>query len=98
MVALARSLLAIIFKIALFVSLFVISMRFIHTYPLPMPLDQQHQLLMVSRNLSIRDPDDLYLSVVVVVNLVAAAIEYTLLMKIWRSAKIKWGRCAVKCR
>ncbi|WP_083494080.1 hypothetical protein [Burkholderia sp. lig30] len=98
MVALARSLLAITFKIALFVGLFVISMRFIHTYPLPMPLDQQHQLLMASRKLGIRDPDDLYLSVVAIVNLVAAAIEYTLLMRVWRNVKMKWRRCAVKCR
>ncbi len=98
MVALARSLLAITFKIALFIGLFVISMRFIHTYPLPMPPDQQHQLFMVSRKLGIRDPDDLYLSAVAIVNLAAAAIEYTLLMKLWRSVKIKLRRYAMKFR
>ena len=98
MAALARSLLAIMLKIALFIGLFVISMRFIHTYPLPMPPDQQHQLFMVSRKLGIRDPDDLYLSAVAIVNLAAAAIEYTLLMKLWRSVKIKLRRYAMKFR
>jgi hypothetical protein len=59
-------------------------MRFIHTYPLPMPLDQQHKLIVLSRQFGIRDPDDLYLSVVVVVNLVFAAVEYVLVMRLWR--------------
>jgi hypothetical protein len=98
MVTLVRSLLIIIFRVMLFVGLFVLSMRFIHTYPLPMPPDQQHQLFVLSRKLGIRDPDDLYLSVVAIVNLIAAAIEYTLLMRLWRMVKMKWRGYAVKSR
>lgn len=98
MVTLVRSLLIIAFRVTLFLALFVLSVRFIHTYPLPMPPEHQHQLFVLSQKLGIRDPDNLYLSSVAIVNLVAAAIEYALLMRLWRKVKIKWRMCAVKYR
>lgn len=87
MVTLVRSLLIIVLRVMVFVGLFVLSMRLIHTYPLPMPPDQQHQLFVLSRKLGIRDPDGLYLSAVAIVNLIAATIEYALLMMLWRKIK-----------
>jgi hypothetical protein len=84
MATLVRSLLLIIIKMFLFIGLFVLSMRFIHTYPLPMPHDQQHQLITLSRKLGIRDSDDLYLSAVAIGNLVIATIEYVLIVTLWR--------------
>lgn len=98
MVTLVRNLLTITFKAILFVSLFSLSIRFIHTYPLPMPPEHQHQLFVLSQKFGIRDPGDLYLSAAVIVNLIAAAIEYTLLMRLWRKAKIKWRGCTIKSR
>jgi hypothetical protein len=98
MVTLVRSLFIIAFRVALFLGLFVLSVRFIHTYPLPMPPEHQHQLFVLSQKLGVRDPGDLYVSAVVIVNLVAAAIEYTLLMRLWRKVKIKWRRYAAKSR
>lgn len=84
MAILVRNFMVVIFKLLLFVGLFVLSMRFIHTYPQPMPPDQQHHLFAIARKLDIRDPDDLYLSTVAIVNLFAAIIEFKLLMRLWK--------------
>ncbi|MGN6087134.1 hypothetical protein [Trinickia sp.] len=86
-----RSLLIGLSKALLFVVLFVFSMRFVHTYPLPMPPDQQQKLFLISQELEIRDPDDLYLSAVAIVNLIVASMEYVLIAKIWIWIKVKWG-------
>jgi hypothetical protein len=94
MATLVHSLLIRAFKITLFLCLFVLSMRFIHTYPLPMPPEHQHQLFVISRKLNIRDPEDLYLSTLAIVNLVAATIEYRLIMKLWRKIQGKWRHTA----
>jgi hypothetical protein len=98
MATLSRSLLIIAFRVMLFVGLFVLSVRFVHTYPLPMPPEHQHQLFVLSQKLGVRDPENLYLFAEVIVNLIAAAVGYMLLMRLWRKAKIKRRRCAVKSR
>jgi hypothetical protein len=74
--------------------MFVISVRFIHTYPLPMAPEHQHQLFVLSRKLGVRDPEDLYLSAEVIVNLIAATIEYILVMRLWRKVQRKWRHTA----
>jgi len=80
MATLARS----AFKVLLFVGLFAVSMRFVHTYPLPMTTSQQQCLLEISEKFGVSDPEGFYLSVVAVVNLMLAAIEYWLMGKLWR--------------
>lgn len=84
MVKLVHDLVIIAFKVAFFVVLFVLSVRFIHTYPLPMPPDHQHKLSMLSQRMGIIDPGNLYVSAVGIVNLIAATVEYRLLMRFWR--------------
>ncbi|WP_414445250.1 hypothetical protein [Burkholderia sp. 22PA0106] len=80
MATLARS----AFKVLLFVGLFAVSMRFVHTYPLPMTTSQQQRLLEISETFGARDPEGFYLSVVAVINLMLAAIEYSLIGTLWR--------------
>lgn len=84
MVKLVHDLVIIAFKIVFFVVLFVLSVRFIHTYPLPMPPDHQHKLSMLSQRMGIIDPGNLYVSAVGIVNIIAATVEYRLLMRFWR--------------
>ncbi|WP_028232335.1 hypothetical protein [Paraburkholderia mimosarum] len=72
-----------IFKVLLFASLFVVSMRFVHTYPLPMTTDQQQRLLELSSRFGVSDSETFYLAVVAVINLLLAALEYLLMMKLW---------------
>ncbi|AIN15255.1 hypothetical protein B7R74_07330 [Yersinia pseudotuberculosis] len=79
MATLARRL----FKTLLFVGLLLLSIRYVHTYPVPMPADQLALLFTLSEKLGIRDPDDLYIPVMMIVDLIAAIIAYVLIMKLW---------------
>ncbi|MFD1554475.1 hypothetical protein ACFSHT_02385 [Paraburkholderia silviterrae] len=76
-------------KVILFVGLFLVSMRFIHTYPLPMPVNQQHYLIAISQMFGVRDYDGFYLSAVALVNLIVASIEYALIMKVWKYVSVR---------
>jgi len=87
MVILVRKLSVGIVKLLMFVGLFVLSMRFIHTYPQPMPPEQLQYLFAISRTLGLRDPDDFYLSAVAIVNLIAATVEFKLLMRLWEKCR-----------
>lgn len=87
----ARDLLIVIFRVVLFIGLFLISIRFIHTYPQPMPFDQLQKLYAISEKLSIRDPGDLYVSALLIVNICAAAVEYKLLILLWGKYRRRRG-------
>lgn len=91
MAALAHGALKLSFKALLFFCLFWISVRYIHTYPIPLPPDHQQILLVLSRKLGIVDPGDLYVSAVITVNLLAALMEYKSLMWFWVKVQKKWG-------
>lgn len=91
MVALARNALKFSWKVLFFFGLFWLSVPYIHTYPIPLPPEHQHILFMLSRRLGINDPRDFYVSAVIVVNLLAAVIEYKLLMWLWGKIKRKWN-------
>jgi len=85
MATLARRL----FKVALFCVLFRISLAYVHTYPMPMPESQGIAWLHAANRLGIRDPDDLYIPVILVVNLFVAALLYMAIMKLWRRYRSK---------
>ena len=87
MTTIVRRTLRVTAKFFLFVGLFVLSMHYIHTYPLPMPPEHLHLLFVLSEKLDVRDPEELYLSAVAIVNLIAATVEYTLLVRLWRLYK-----------
>jgi hypothetical protein len=80
MAALARRLA----KAALFACLFLVSMRYIHTYPLPITVDQQQRLIDIAAIFGVVDTEGFYLSVVTIVNLLAAATEYWVIMAVYR--------------
>lgn len=78
-----------LFKMALFIGLFFFSVRYVHTYPWPMPDDQQRILWNVSRWLGVRDPDDVYFVGFVTIQLIGTAVAYITIMRLWR-----WYRCS----
>jgi hypothetical protein len=78
-----------VFKILLFIGLFLASMRFVHTYPLPMPADQQAYLIEISETFGVKDYEGFYLSAVTIVNLIVAIVLYVMTMKIWRRYRSK---------
>lgn len=81
----ARSLKALL-KLFLFAGIYLLTLRFVHTYPLPMPPSQQRTLFALARRLGIRDPDDLYLYGFAVVDFIIAIVIYLLAMKLYRIA------------
>jgi hypothetical protein len=72
-------------KTLLFAGLFLLSVRYVHTYPLPMPESQLHVWLLIARRLGIHDPDDLYIPVMLVIELIATIVTYVLILRLWRS-------------
>jgi hypothetical protein len=80
-----------VLKILLFLGLYALTLRFVHTYPIPMPPDQQHVLLTLSRKLGVRDPDDLYVYTFAVVDLIIATVVYMTVMRFWRIRRKRQG-------
>jgi hypothetical protein len=71
-------------KTLLFVGLFLLSVRYVHTYPVPMPESQLAVLLSISHSMGIRDPDDLYIPVMLILELLTTIAAYVLIFKFWR--------------
>ncbi|RDS79080.1 hypothetical protein DWU98_19585 [Dyella monticola] len=88
MVALARKFLAIIVRAILFIGLYDLALRFVHTYPVPMPPDQQNILFLLSEKLGIRDPDDLYIFGFATIDLVVTILAYRAVIRLWRHYRI----------
>jgi hypothetical protein len=80
MATLARRL----FKVALFVGLFCLSVPWVHTYPIPMSERQAVAWLDAANWLGLRDPDDLYIPLVLLANLLVATLAYATVIKLWR--------------
>ncbi|CAB3793525.1 hypothetical protein LMG28688_03729 [Paraburkholderia caffeinitolerans] len=73
-----------LFKTILFIGLFLLSVRYVHTYPLPMPENQLSAWLSTANRIGIRDPDDLYIPVMLVIEFIVALLAYTAIIKLWR--------------
>lgn len=80
MATLARKLL----KAVLFIGLFLLSVRYVHTYPVPMTERQLEVWFSMSDRLGIRDPEDLYISVMLILELLTTVAAYVLILKYWR--------------
>ncbi|WP_027196890.1 hypothetical protein [Paraburkholderia sprentiae] len=78
-----------VFKIALFLCLFVLSVRCVRPYPYPMTESQLAVWWCASDWLGIRDPGDLIFAVWVTIELIAAALAYVAIMKLWRWYRTK---------
>ena len=76
-------------KVALFVGLFCLSVPYVHTYPVPMPESQALAWLHVANRLGIRDPDDLYIPLVLLTNLLVTTLAYMAIMKLWKHHRSK---------
>ncbi|UUE10467.1 hypothetical protein NMX13_02345 [Dickeya zeae] len=71
-------------KTLLFIVLFFLSVRYVHTYPLPMTKDQVALLFTLSDAFGVRDPEDLYISAMLVLEIITTIIAYSLIIKLWR--------------
>ncbi|MFP4895058.1 hypothetical protein [Paraburkholderia sp. EG304] len=80
MAALARRL----FKFALFLGLFVLSVLYVRPYPYEWTETESNAYWAASDWLAVRDPDDLYYVVWVTIELIVAVLAYVAIMKLWR--------------
>ncbi|MBC8721589.1 hypothetical protein F6X37_08300 [Paraburkholderia sp. 31.1] len=71
-------------KVALFIGLFLVSARSVHTYPWPMPERQALAWLSIANGFGLHDPDDIYIPAMVVIELLVTVLAYMGIMRLWR--------------
>lgn len=71
-------------KLIFFVVLFLLAVRYVHTYPSPMTLEQQQILIEISEKLGATDYELFYISAMIAIDLIVAIVLYVTIMKIWR--------------
>lgn len=71
-------------KLLLFIGLFWLAILYVHTYPLPLTVSQQHILIEISRRLRVEDYEFLYICSMTILDLIVAIIAYVMILKVWR--------------
>lgn len=69
--------------------LFFFSVRYVHTYPLPMPPHHQYYLRRICELFAVDDYEFFYICSMVAIDLIVTMIAYSLLMKLWRRYRAK---------
>ncbi|MGF6873387.1 hypothetical protein OKW35_002859 [Paraburkholderia sp. MM5477-R1] len=72
-----------LFKVALFIGLFLLSARYIGRNG-PMPESEALRWLSIANGLGLREADDVYVPVMLTVWLVVAVVAYIAIMRLWR--------------
>ena len=81
-----------LFKVALFIGLFLLSVRYVRPYPYEWTETQMRAWLYTSQALGIRDPEDLYFVVWLTIELIVAVFAYVVIMRLWRHRQRKKSR------
>ena len=71
-------------KTFIFIGLLYLSLRYIHVFAYPWTTEQQRIALAISASLKVRDPEDVYIPVVLALDLITSIAAYRLIMKGWR--------------
>ncbi|MCC8394553.1 hypothetical protein LJ656_18340 [Paraburkholderia sp. MMS20-SJTR3] len=80
----ARELIERLLKVALFIGLLLISIRYVHTYPVMMPRSQLLYWVAAADLLGIYDVDDLYIPLWMFIQLIVAIVAYRTIMRLWQ--------------
>ena len=78
-----------IVKAILFFCLFLLAGRYVHTYPLPMTLEQQHYLSTISELFGVYDYEFFYVVSMIILDLIVTVIAYSILIRLWRRYRTK---------
>jgi len=76
-------------KIILFSGLFFLSVRYVHTYPLPMPARHQYYLRVISEFFGVRDYEFFYIASMVIVDLIVTVVVYSIMIRLCRRYRAK---------
>ncbi|CAM2170077.1 Type IV secretion system protein VirD4 [Paraburkholderia sacchari] len=71
-------------KVVLFCGVFYLTGRYVHTYPLPMTLQQQHYLIVISEAFGVADYELFYIFTMMVIDIIVAIVAYVAIIKLWR--------------
>jgi hypothetical protein len=77
------------FKVVLFCALFLLAVRYVHTYPMPMTRQQRHYLIVISERFGVADYEMFYIASMVVIDLIVAAAVYVVILKLWLRYEVK---------
>ncbi|MDH6146473.1 MULTISPECIES: hypothetical protein [Paraburkholderia] len=72
-----------LFKIALFIGLFLLSARYVGRNG-PMPESEALRWLSIANGLGLHEADDVYIPVMLTAWLIVAVVAYIAIMKLWR--------------
>ncbi|NIF53745.1 hypothetical protein [Burkholderia sp. Ax-1724] len=76
-------------KVLLFCGLYFLAIRYVHTYPIPMTLRQQQELIVASNAFGIADTELFYILAMMLIDLIATIIAYSILMRLWRHYRMR---------
>ncbi|SMG06266.1 hypothetical protein [Paraburkholderia susongensis] len=76
-------------KVLLFCGLYRLAIRYIHTYPIPMTLQQQQDLIVIAQEFGVADTELFYILAMMVIDLIVTIVAYSILMRIWRRYRAK---------
>lgn len=73
-----------VFKTLLFFTLYYLSLRYIHPYPITFTRNMTDRLVTVANGLVFHDPEWFYLLAVLLINMVITVVLYGLGMRAWK--------------
>ena len=76
-----------LFKVALFIGLFLLSFRYVRPFDNEWTAGEAHAWWHASDLLGVRDPEDLYIGVWLSIELIVAALAYVVVMRLWRHCR-----------
>jgi hypothetical protein len=76
-------------KALVFVGLYVLALRFIHTYPIPMTDDQIRWWFAFSRKFDVHDPDDMWFALTFIANLIVTIFLYMGVQRLWKTLQAR---------
>ncbi|ADG19128.1 hypothetical protein [Paraburkholderia atlantica] len=76
-------------KALLFCGLYFLAVRYVHTYPMPMTLQQQQYLIVISEAFGVADIELFYIVAMMVIDLLVTIAAYSILARLWRHFRTK---------
>jgi hypothetical protein len=78
-----------LFKVALFIGLFLVSVRYVRPFNNEWTAGETHAWWRASDSLGVRDPEDLYIGVWLSIELIVTVFAYVVIMRLWRHSQRK---------
>lgn len=78
-----------VYRVILFIVVFLFSLRFIHPYPVEFTWKQTVWLVTTANNMGFQDPEMFYLLGVMIINSLISIVIYIIIMKLWNKFRAR---------